>query len=99
LLQQLRQNTPRPLTVKAFPLWSAPLEHFRLDGEFLYSQPPLLNMFQGHAVDLAQAKFRAAAAPVCGCADFALPQLTIPGAPFECLEPELAPAALILRIT
>jgi hypothetical protein len=73
------------LTDKVFALWSAPLEHFRLDGWFIGHSPPLLKLLQGHSAVPALAASRQVATPACGrvCVLQFMPATDDPGAPFE----------------
>jgi hypothetical protein len=81
------------LTDKGFALWSAPLEHFWLDGLVIMTSPAFARLPQGHSV-AALAAFRSVADPVVDAFAYFLPfQSTTedPGAPFECLGLDLAP--------
>lgn len=69
-------------------------------GRLGIDKPPLLNVPQGCTVVPALAASRQVAAPVVD-AFACLPSQSTPddpGAPFECLEPELAPVALFMWI-
>jgi hypothetical protein len=51
------------LTDKGFALWSAPLEHFWLDGFVITTSPAFAKVPQGHSA-AAFAAFRSVANPV-----------------------------------